>query len=686
MKSDGETYSTVEEDHKLVRVEIPAGYVEALGLLKAIERSLRPRLRKPFVSMDRSYYLAPRTASSASPRPTQSPGPRFGEIVDWPVQGMPHQKRPDSEEADSQATTLFETDVAKQPVGAKHYTVEVREDRKSDIECRERTEPENVQGTPAAIDEVPDVSEVPDRPSWNADSEIEDDIGAQQATQYQAWDYRNLSQAQYHSDNDSVSSDESSVFSVASLASSASDISKGSGYSAVQIAKATQELLSIFQDDEVMQAMYTAAIYGLIGPQKFRNKFRRLLKVFSDNLKDEAQDRLDFLAARLVALKARDIADAIVERYQLSHAPILDAEEEGEGTLSKADDTNLSDEEALTKPDDQDLSDDDEQEETCVDETIFEELTNVRGFLVQSRAFEMLRTNMQQFLSLRKAQPRSWFGQTNQTDPESPASDRDSQTDYVSDVGTFQIRLDEPDERLSQPTKPFDLRYQKAGRSLSYAVDAQIHAAEVNVNQDCISMLERDQPLRQLHLYTVTVLGDERFIIEYADMLRRYYTDPTDKPDNDVRRITNSNAQLVSNWKLVAADVAQYLRNTGDSVADFVYRTADLDMNTSYNNFIRTKNCTVDGRAVHDYLPSLEILRRDLTLSVLRGPLRDIVLSIPGSRMTISSVNDTSFLNKWKALLEDHTKAEWDWWPLAPRIPDVKPGDFRLQWKVRVLQ
>jgi hypothetical protein len=134
MKSDGETYSTVEEDHKLVRVEIPAGYVEALGLLKAIERSLRHRLNK-------SYDLAPRTASL---RPTQSSRPRSGEIVDWPVQGMPHQKRPDSEEADSQVTTLFETDVAKQSVGAKHYTVEVREDRKSDMKCRERTGPENV--------------------------------------------------------------------------------------------------------------------------------------------------------------------------------------------------------------------------------------------------------------------------------------------------------------------------------------------------------------------------------------------------------------------------------------------------------------------------------------------------------------------------------------------------------------
>jgi hypothetical protein len=98
---------------------------------------------------------------------------------------MPHQKRPASEEADIQATTLLETDVAKQRVGAKYYTVEVREDRKSGMESRELTGPGDIQKIPAAIDDVLDVSEVPNRPSWNADSDVEDDIGAQQATHYQ---------------------------------------------------------------------------------------------------------------------------------------------------------------------------------------------------------------------------------------------------------------------------------------------------------------------------------------------------------------------------------------------------------------------------------------------------------------------------------------------------------------------
>ena len=49
-RADGITYSTSEEDHKLVQVEIPAGYPNTQGVLKAIERSLRHRSRIPFVS------------------------------------------------------------------------------------------------------------------------------------------------------------------------------------------------------------------------------------------------------------------------------------------------------------------------------------------------------------------------------------------------------------------------------------------------------------------------------------------------------------------------------------------------------------------------------------------------------------------------------------------------------------
>lgn len=139
-KSDGATYSTMEEDNKLVHVELPAGYVEVAGLLKAIERSLRSRSRKPFVSMDRSYYVAPRTSPTLpqrsrsvklehEPRKSKTSRPRSGEIVDWP-ESKPKSKRVLAEinnTPNSKRGSLYEEDLAKQRRDAKHYAVEVRE-------------------------------------------------------------------------------------------------------------------------------------------------------------------------------------------------------------------------------------------------------------------------------------------------------------------------------------------------------------------------------------------------------------------------------------------------------------------------------------------------------------------------------------------------------------------------------
>jgi hypothetical protein len=121
-KNDGATYSTVEEDNKLVRVEVPAGYVEVASLLRAIERSLRHRSRKPFVSMDRSYYVAPRTAPASPQRST--------EVVDWPQHTTSKPKRPLAEISNTPSSkrgSLYEEDLAKQRRAAKHYAVEVRE-------------------------------------------------------------------------------------------------------------------------------------------------------------------------------------------------------------------------------------------------------------------------------------------------------------------------------------------------------------------------------------------------------------------------------------------------------------------------------------------------------------------------------------------------------------------------------
>ena len=144
-KSDGHTYSTVEEDNKLVRVEVPTGYVEVSSLLKAIERSLRHRSRRSFVSMDRNYYVAPRTPPSPVKRSssvkvtqeprtkTKAPRPRSGEIVDWP-QAEPKPKRVLAEisnTANSKRGSLYEEDMQRRK--AKNYAVEVREPTARDL-------------------------------------------------------------------------------------------------------------------------------------------------------------------------------------------------------------------------------------------------------------------------------------------------------------------------------------------------------------------------------------------------------------------------------------------------------------------------------------------------------------------------------------------------------------------------
>ena len=132
---DGETYSVNEEGHKLVRVEIPAGYDEVRGLLKAVERSLRHRSRRPFLSMDRTYYIAARTLPERShsvkvEQPSKPTRPRSGEIVDWP------QKTKVTTEVSNAASkrgSLYEMDLAQQRRDSLRYRVEVRQPSRRDI-------------------------------------------------------------------------------------------------------------------------------------------------------------------------------------------------------------------------------------------------------------------------------------------------------------------------------------------------------------------------------------------------------------------------------------------------------------------------------------------------------------------------------------------------------------------------
>ena len=430
--------------------------------------------------------------------------------------------------------------------------------------------------------------------SPNADAGTEDNLGLEEATgRTDTYGPGSPNEIDHGADVSVKPPGEGSVISVASIVSSATDLSRVSVYSAVQIATATREVLSVLRGDRVLLPLYTPAI--------FRYYFRGKLEAFADRLKDEARDRSDILAAFLVALKAREISEAILERYRLWKAPTLDTEEGKETTTLGKDDRNSSDE--------------DEQEERNMDETILEELTNTREFLVQSAAFKLLRADMQSFTSSK------------------------------------------------QP-------------SIERQVDVAVRSMESTVEYDCVGMLKEDLPLLQLHLHALLVLGKDRFLIEYSRLLCRYYGDTNMTTDSSVAGSArgDADAQPTTKWSLVASNILLHLETTDAKNSHWKDQNPDTKAETGFS--FRT---WLTG------ITPLHLLSTELALLTLRRPLRELLAQIPGYLVELSSVNDVSFVNRTKAFIEDYTTAEWDWWPLAPRVPDIARGECRLQWKVRFL-
>jgi hypothetical protein len=188
------------------------------------------------------------------------------------------------------------------------------------------------------------------------------------------WDYYDD-----HSAPSSYAASIASTFTIGSLASSATDISKASGYSRVQIATATKALLSVFCEDELLSLLYHTAIGNPdIGPQRLQRNLRRLIRTYANLLESEATERLEFMASRLVLLKAGFLAQSITERFQNDSTPT-------QLPLSEQQEDSSDDEgdKALNK--------------SPVNEEVFEDLVDFREFLVRGEAFKTLCAQIQAF-------------------------------------------------------------------------------------------------------------------------------------------------------------------------------------------------------------------------------------------------------------------------------------------------
>ena len=189
------------------------------------------------------------------------------------------------------------------------------------------------------------------------------------------WDYNDI-----QSGPSSYAASVASVFSVASLASSASDMSRGSGYSAVQIAAATKVLLAIFYEDENLLLLYNTAIENQnIGLGRLQRNLRRLFRAYAGLLEGEATERLEYLASRLVLIKSAMLAQSIVEKLQSGRTGLPLPRRERNEESSDEEDNN-----ADTRP---------------VNEAAFEDLAIFREFLVESEAFKTFRVQLKTFIA-----------------------------------------------------------------------------------------------------------------------------------------------------------------------------------------------------------------------------------------------------------------------------------------------
>jgi hypothetical protein len=162
------------------------------------------------------------------------------------------------------------------------------------------------------------------------------------------------------------------------------------------------ELVSIFFEDQNMNLLYQVAVGDRrIGPERFARNFRRLLKLFSDGLKDEAQDSFDMELANLVQSKAGLVANTIRDKIKLIYDDPRD--------LSTTDmsEKPIQDMEKDRLPDHTSTVDMDDTDDTDSDGDVAAEraherfavlVSRGRSFIEESNAFKKLRKDLEKFV------------------------------------------------------------------------------------------------------------------------------------------------------------------------------------------------------------------------------------------------------------------------------------------------
>jgi hypothetical protein len=222
---------------------------------------------------------------------------------------------------------------------------------------------------------------------------------------------------------------------------------------------------------------------------------------------------------------------------------------------------------------------------------------------------------------------------------------------------------------------------QKSRPLSTQAIINSARAAEDKLYRDLVQTLEQDESLQLLHEHAFALMGAEHFITRYSRILRSVYSTLPDGARSSSNIFRISQQQSVPRWLRLAKRIAARLQMAGTQNSEVHKVDTFVPPTASALRSVTTKAVSALSPAagLSGRIPRMKLA---LGFLVLPQSLLEIILSGSTGLVRVNSVNCESYTNRIKAAVEGLTKLEWDWWPLSPRIPDVSPGQCRLEWMV----
>lgn len=226
---------------------------------------------------------------------------------------------------------------------------------------------------------------------------------------------------------------------------------------------------------------------------------------------------------------------------------------------------------------------------------------------------------------------------------------------------------------------------------------------EIPVVRQFGSFFAELEELRPLHKRAFSRLGAMRFQENYRRIFKRYVLRLQDNArilvEKDIVLLMRSRTDRLNIARrilsLIQADEEGLSKPSDKLVRQPVEELMELGAEGSEHISEESEDETdIDERRFPSIVQAKKFLRtgfafqmlvHDLSLLILPPLIRAVVEHTPKDSIRLFSENDISLIIKFKVFVEDSSNIEWDWWPLAPRVPDLPSDKMHLRWTVSVL-